>query len=57
MDATDEQIREYLSSKLIPDEIKYDRYQKKNFVRKCKSVSVQNNKLMKVIFRSRVNSG
>ena len=51
MDVTEyEQIREYLSSQLIPPEMKSDRYQRKNFLRKCKSVSLQNNKLMRVIF-------
>ena len=50
MDVTEyEQIRDYLSRKLIPSEMKSDRYQRKNFVRKCKGVSLQNNKLMKVI--------
>ena len=51
MDATEyEQIRDYLSSQLIPPEMKSDRYQWKNFLRKCKGISLQDNKLMKVIF-------
>ena len=51
MDPTEyKQIRDYLSSQLIPPEMKSDRYQRKNFLRKCKGISFQDNKLMKVIF-------
>ena len=51
MDATEyEQIRDYLSSQQIPPEMKSDRYQWKNFLRKCKGISLQDNKRMKVIF-------
>ena len=41
-------IRGYLLTNVIPPEIKSDRYKKKNFVRKCKGIYLQDNKLMKV---------
>ncbi|KAI6648552.1 hypothetical protein LOD99_8032 [Oopsacas minuta] len=53
MDATEyEAIRGYLQTNIIPPEIKSDRYRKKNFVRKCKGIYFQENKLMK-IFRKK----
>ena len=45
-----EQILDYLSSQQISLELKYNRYQRNNFVGKCKGVSLQNNKLMTVKF-------
>ena len=48
MDANEyEAIRGYLLTNVIPPEIKNDRYKKKNFVRKCKGIYLQDNKLMK----------
>ncbi|KAI6652983.1 hypothetical protein LOD99_4060 [Oopsacas minuta] len=53
MDATEhEAIRGYLQTNIIPPEIKSDRHRKKNFVRKCKGIYFQENKLMK-IFRKK----
>ena len=50
MDPTEyEQIRDYLSSQLIPPGMKFDRYQRKIFLWKCKGISLQDNKVMKVI--------
>ena len=49
MDANEyEAIRGYLLTNVIPSEIKNDRFKKKNFVRKCKGIYLQDNKLMRV---------
>ena len=50
MDASEYQtILGNLQTQEIPSEIKNDRYKKKNFIRKCKGIYVQDEKLMKVI--------
>ncbi|KAI6647702.1 hypothetical protein LOD99_8543 [Oopsacas minuta] len=55
MDATEyEAIRGFLQTNIIPPEIKSDRYRRKNFVRKCKGIYFQENKLMKIF---RKNNG
>ncbi|KAI6650089.1 hypothetical protein LOD99_6171 [Oopsacas minuta] len=49
MDATEYgAIGEYLQTNIITPEIKSDRYRKKKFVRECKGIYCQENKLMKI---------
>ena len=49
MDANEYQaILGYLQTQEIPTDIKKDRYKRKNFIRKCKGICVQDEKLMKV---------
>ena len=49
MDANEyDAIRGYLLTNVIQPEVKCDRYKKKNFVRECRGIYFQDNKLMNV---------